>query len=140
MAREEEVLRLDDKRYDAMRLHDVGALAELLHEACIYTHSNAACDDRTAYLRKVSDGTYKYRSIVPSERRVTIVGDTAVIHGRMTARADVEGKLREIDNFAAAVWVVEAGRWRLLAYQPTVIPRTRSDISAPIADRSASSR
>lgn len=134
MKREEEILQLDDKRYHAMRLHDVGGLAELLHEACVYTHSNAVCDDKAAYLRKVGDGTYRYRSIALSERRVTIINDTAVVHGRMTAQADVEGELRDIDNFAAAVWVREAGRWALLVYQPTVIPQPKRAISVPRAD------
>ena len=119
----EEILLLDDRRYDAMRRHDVEALGNLLHDKVIYTHSDAAFDGKEAYLAKVEGGVFHYHFIEPSERSVTIVGSTALVHGRMRADANVNGALRHIDNFALAVWVREEADWKLLAYQPTVLPK-----------------
>jgi ketosteroid isomerase-like protein len=119
----EEILRLDDRRYEAMRRHDVETLAELLHREVTYTHSDAAFDSKETYLAKVKGGIFRYHFIEPSNRSVTVVGDTALVHGRMRADADVNGMLRHIDNFALAVWVRDEGQWTLLAYQPTVLPK-----------------
>lgn len=119
----EEILQFDDRRYDAMRQHDVKVLADLLHDEVTYVHSNALFDRKEAYLRKVSDGTYHYHFIEASERSVSIIGDTALVHGRMRSDAEVGGTLRHIDNFALAVWVRQGSDWKLAAYQPTVIPK-----------------
>lgn len=120
----DEILTLDDLRYDAMRRHDAEALARLLHRDVTYTHSDAAFDSKQTYLTKVENGVFHYHFIEASERSVTLVGDTALVHGRMRADADVNGALRHIDNFALAVWVRDNSEWQLLAYQPTVRPKT----------------
>lgn len=119
----DEILELDNRRYDAMRQHDVETLSELLHDDLTYTHSDAAFDGKESYLAKVEGGVFHYHFIELSERSVTIVDGTALVHGRMKAVADVNGALRHIDNFALAVWVREGGAWKLLAYQPTVLPK-----------------
>jgi hypothetical protein len=54
--------------------------------------------------------------------RVEVVGDTAIVVGRMTADLLVDGVAKTIDNLALAVWARQDGAWRLLAYAPTVLP------------------
>ena len=54
--------------------------------------------------------------------RVAVVGDTAIVAGRMTADLDVDGVPKTIDNLALAVWTRAAGAWQLLAYAPTSLP------------------
>jgi ketosteroid isomerase-like protein len=54
--------------------------------------------------------------------RVEVVGDTAVVVGRMTADLTVGGTPKTIDNLALAVWTRATGDWQLLAYAPTPPP------------------
>jgi hypothetical protein len=54
--------------------------------------------------------------------RVEVLGDTAIVVGRMTADVDVQGVPKTIDNLALAVWTRASGAWRRLAYAPTSLP------------------
>jgi hypothetical protein len=54
--------------------------------------------------------------------RVSVVGDAAIVVGRMTADLDVDGTHKTIDALALAVWTRASGQWQLLAYAPTRLP------------------
>ncbi|NGN44650.1 nuclear transport factor 2 family protein [Mesorhizobium sp. CGMCC 1.15528] len=118
-----EIALLENQRYEAMRRHDVATLTRLVAEEMVYMHSNAESDTKEDYLRKVGDGTYVYHRINVSERSITILADTALVFARMAADITVSGRRKAIDNKGLAVWVKDAGRWKLVAYQPTVIPQ-----------------
>lgn len=63
-----------------------------------------------------------YRRIDHPVDRVEVVGDTAIVVGRMTADVDVHGGPKAIDSLALAVCTRVSGVWRLLAYAPTSLP------------------
>ena len=67
-------------------------------------------------------GYYVYRRIDHPVERVAVVGDTAIVVGRMTADLLVDGTPRTIDNLSLAVWTRASGAWRLLGYAPTSLP------------------
>ena len=50
-----------------------------------------------------------------------MLGDTAIVVGRMTADLSVEGVRKTIDNLSLGVTRTSDG-WRLLAYAPTRLP------------------
>jgi ketosteroid isomerase-like protein len=79
-------------------------------------------DTKAEYLGKVRSGYYVYRRIDHPVERVEVLGDTAIVVGRMTADIDVQGVPKTIDNLALAVWTRASGAWRLLAYAPTSLP------------------
>lgn len=117
-----EVLAAEDRRYRAMLDADLGVLDELCADELSYAHSSGVRDTRDEYLAKVRSGYYVYRRIEHPVERVEVVGDTAMVVGRMTADLEVDGTPKTIDNLALAVWARIAGRWRLLAYAPTPLP------------------
>jgi hypothetical protein len=55
--------------------------------------------------------------------RVDVLGDSAVVVGRMTADLTVAGTAKTIDNLALAVWTRAEGEWQLIAYASTPLPR-----------------
>jgi hypothetical protein len=55
--------------------------------------------------------------------RVDVLGDSAVVVGRMTADLTVDGTAKTIDNLALAVWTRADGEWQLIAYASTPLPR-----------------
>ena len=117
-----DVLEAEERRYRAMVGSDLPALEALCHERLSCAHSSGARDTKAEYLRKVGSGYYVYRRIDHPVERVEVVGDTALVVGRMTADLVVDGTPKTIDNLALAVWVRAGAEWRLLAYAPTRLP------------------
>jgi hypothetical protein len=116
------VLAAEDRRYRAMLDADLATLDELCADELSYAHSSGVRDTKAEYLEKVRAGYYVYLWIDHPHERVEVVGDTAMVVGRMTADLTVAGTAKTIDNLALAVWVRTATGWRLLAYAPTQLP------------------
>ena len=116
------VLAAEDRRYRAMIDADLPALDRLLADQVSYAHSNGVRDTKAEYLQKVRSGYYDYRRIDHPVERLEVVGDTALVLGRMTADLAVDGTSKTIDNLSLAVWARIGGEWRLLAYAPTTLP------------------
>jgi hypothetical protein len=116
------VLAAEDRRYRAMLDADLATLDEVSADELSYAHSSGARDTKGEYLGKVRSRYYVYRQIDHPVERVEVVGDTAIVVGRMTADLDVDGVPKTIDNLALAVWTRASGAWRLLAYAPTSLP------------------
>ena len=116
------VLGAEDRRYQAIQDADTAALDALCADELSYAHSSGARDTKDQYLEKVRSGYFVYRRIDHPVERVAVVGDTALVVGRMTADLDVDGRPKRIDNLALAVWTRATGQWQLLAYAPTSLP------------------
>jgi Domain of unknown function (DUF4440) len=117
-----DVLAAEDRRYRAMLDGDLDALDRLLADEVSYAHSSGVRDTKDEYLAKVRSGYYVYRRIDHPVERVEVVGDTALVVGRMAADLDVDGVPKSIDNLALAVWARRDGSWVLLGYAPTRLP------------------
>ncbi len=118
-----EVLAAEDRRYRAMLDADLAALDALCHDELSYAHSSGVRDTKAEYLGKVASGYYRYHRIDHPVERVEVVGDCAMVVGRMRSDLRVQGTPKTIDNLALAVWARDTGRWRLLAYASTPLPR-----------------
>jgi Domain of unknown function (DUF4440) len=116
------VLDAEERRYRAMLDADLTTLDELCADELSYAHSSGARDTKATYLGKVRSGYYVYRRIDHPVERVEVLGDTAIVVGRMTADIEVQGTPKTIDNLALAVWTRTSDDWQLLAYAPTPLP------------------
>ena len=117
------VLAAEDRRYDALLGPDLPALERLFHERLSYAHSSGVRDTKAEYLAKIENGYYVYSRIDHPVERVDVLGDSAVVVGRMTADLTVDGTAKTIDNLALAVWTRAEGEWQLIAYASTPLPR-----------------
>jgi hypothetical protein len=116
------VLAAEDRRYRAMLDVDLTTLDAVCADDLSYAHSSGVRDTKDEYLGKVRSGYYVYRRIDHPVERVAVVGDSAIVVGRMTADLDVDGTPKTIDNLALAVWTRASGQWQLLGYAPTAPP------------------
>ncbi len=119
---ERAVLDAEDRRYRAMIDADLETMDRLVADEVSSAHSSGVRDTKAEYFEKVRSGYYDYHSIDHPVERVEVVGDTAIVVGRMTADLDVDGTGKTIDSLALAVWTKDGGEWRLLAYAPTRLP------------------
>jgi ketosteroid isomerase-like protein len=115
---------LEARRYAAMRAGDTAALGELLSEGLVYTHSNATSDSKASYLASLESGDLRYLEISHETNKVLPAGTAAVALGRMSARINSHGAERQIASTTLAVWAQEGGKWVLIAYQPTALPKS----------------
>ena len=69
--------------------------------------------------RMVRDGYFDYQWLDHEIYRTIIVGDCAVVVGRMTGDVIVNGSMRHLNSAALIVWARRSYGWRLLAFQPT---------------------
>ena len=121
---QDEIRAQEARRYAAMRDGDLEALDRLLSERLVYAHSNATTDTKASYLDTLRDGSLRYLRVEFETHQVLEAGaDAAVALGTMSARVFRYGGEREIGGMTCAVWNREGGEWRLLAYQPTAIPK-----------------
>jgi hypothetical protein len=116
------VLAAEDRRYEALLGPDLPALERLFHDRLSYAHSSGARDTKAEYLGKIESGYYDYQRIDHPVERVDVLGDSAVVIGRMTADLTVQGTQKTIDNLALAVWTKDSGEWQLVAYASTPLP------------------
>ena len=124
---ENEIRDLEARRYTAMRQGDRAALRELLSDHLIYSHSDATSDTKESYLRTLEDGSLRYLGIRFETETVLPAGaDAAAALGGMSAHIIRHGAKREIAARTLALWVREGDSWRLLAYQPTALPKAEA--------------
>src|SRR4051794_20052553 len=116
------VLAAEERRYQAMIDADLTTLDRLCADELSYAHSSGVRDTKAEYFEKLRSGYYDYHRIDHPVERVEVLGDTAIVVGRMTSDLTVGGTPKTIDNLALAVWSRGSGEWQLLAYAPTTLP------------------
>ena len=79
------VLAAEDLRYRAMVESDLTTMDRLCADELSYAHSSGARDTKAEYFEKVRSGYYDYLRIDHPVERVEVLGDTAIVVGRMTA-------------------------------------------------------
>ena len=117
------ILANEAKRCEALLAADLSALEPLLSERLAFGHANAVTDDKAQLLTKMASGNIVYQTLEVTVTRIIELGETVLLLSRLTAQVTVGGQEKLIDNQTLSVWVNEAGQWRLVAYQPTPIPR-----------------
>jgi ketosteroid isomerase-like protein len=120
----EELIRtLEDKRYEAIVAGDFNAFRAYAHPDLSYAHSNGVVDTLESYLDKCLGGFYTYHHIEHPIESIKVVGDIALVFGEMNGEITAGGVQKTLRNKALAVWEQRDGDWKLIAYQPTPIPK-----------------
>ncbi len=115
-----------EKRFNSVLLKkDAAALDELLADGLVHIGFEGQIVGKTEYLAFFKQDIWQYRKYEPSNETVKIVGDAAVVTGRVD-RTIVINNVETTGGFAFThVWSRAGDRWRLTSSHVTGIPNPR---------------
>ena len=114
---------VDDARVAAMLKPSKATLDTVLSDDLRYAHSNGKVDTKASLTSSLLGGEAKYVSYKYSERSFKFPApDVAVMAGRLEVQAVVDGVSMTTGISYLAVWRLEKGQWKFLAWQSCKIP------------------
>ena len=113
----------DDARVAAMLAPTREKLEAVLSAELRYAHSNGQVDSKDALIASLTDGSATYSKYAYQERTFTFPSPgIALMAGRFNVKAVVKGNAAESTIGYLAVWRLEKGEWKFLAWQSCRIP------------------
>lgn len=106
-----------------MKSGDRGKLEAIFSSGLHYAHSSGDVDTRASFVEKLSSGKTKYLRMDYEKREFSFPAENIAL---MTGRVHIRTASREstMDNVLSflAVWRLENGQWRFLAWQSCRLP------------------
>lgn len=72
-------------------------------------------------MAKCRDGYYQYLNLDVPIDNIQVLGNVAIVHGRMAGEIVAGGTHKTLNNRTLSIWSSLGGEWKFLAYQPTPI-------------------
>jgi ketosteroid isomerase-like protein len=119
---EADVLRADDRRFEAMRRSDWAALDAALADDLTYVHSTARLESKDEHIANLRAGKPHYWGIAPRERRVRVREGVGVVNGVSEMHVERDGKEQRFTVRYLAVYAKAGEHWRMIAWQSTRVP------------------
>jgi ketosteroid isomerase-like protein len=116
---EADVLRADDRRFEAMRKEDWAALDAALADELTYVHSTARLETKAEHIANLRAGKPHYRGIAPRDRRARVRGDVGIVNGVSDMHVERDGKENRFTVRYLAVYAKTGADWRMIAWQST---------------------
>jgi ketosteroid isomerase-like protein len=120
-AAEKQVATLSKQYREAAIKGDTGAMDALLSDDWIGIDPMGDVADKAKNAKDLKDGTVDIESIEPSEVKVRVYGDAAVVTGRSHVKLKYKGE--KIDNHVrvSEFYAKQGGKWRCVSMQVTSI-------------------
>src|SRR5262245_50441280 len=119
---EADVLRADDRRFEAMQKKDWAALYSALADDLTYVHSTARLESKAEHVANLRAGKPYYRGAAPRDRRVRVHGQVGVVNGVSEMHVENAGNEQRFTVRYLAVYAKSGERWRMIAWQSTRQP------------------
>jgi ketosteroid isomerase-like protein len=117
-----DVLRADDRRFEAMRKSDWTALEDSLADDLVYVHSTARVESKGEHVGNLKAGKPHYRGIAPRDRKVRVLGGVGIVNGVSEMHVENAGKEQRFTVRYLAVYAKAGNAWRMIAWQSTRVP------------------
>ena len=117
-----EVLRADDRRFEAMRNSKWPDLEDSLADDLVYVHSPARVESKGEHVGNLKAGKPHYRGIAPRDRKVRVVGGVGIVNGVSEMHVESAGKEQRFTVRYLAVYAKAGATWRMIAWQSTKVP------------------
>jgi ketosteroid isomerase-like protein len=119
---EQAVMQMEEALRVAVSKSDTKAYGRIVGDDYVYTNQDALVRTKAQVMSDYDSGSLKYESLKFDEIKVHAYGDTAVVTGRQTVKAQDNGKDISGQFRYTRVYVKRQGRWQLVATQVTRIP------------------
>ena len=119
---EADVLRADDRRFEAMRKEDWPGLEAVLADDLTYVHSTARLESKAEHVGNLRAGKPHYRGIAPRERKARVHGSVGIVNGVSEMHVENSGKEQRFTVRYLAVYTKSGNDWRMIAWQSTRVP------------------
>ncbi len=119
MSNRQRLLEADAERRQAMISADTGALARLLAEDLVWTHSSGKTESKREVIEALAEGTVAYETLEMTQDRVLSSGEIYVHQGVLSGRAVRDGKTKLLNARFLSVWQETQGQLQLVAWQST---------------------
>jgi len=116
---EKEVLLVQARRFRAMNENDVSALESILSDDLTYTHTTGTTETKAEFLSSLQAQGIAYHSIEPTDVKVRISGNTAVVTGISAMKVSAGEQHFEFSIRFIEVYENNEESWRLVAWQST---------------------
>lgn len=129
MSDQDDLLKLEQRRCDAIAAGDVATLKEVLRDDYVHVYGGGLSSGKDEWIDHIAEVP---RVPDRSDMQVRIYGDTAVLTGKMVNRirptadarpaAEIGGRVpvkEDVQAFVTQVAVREAGAWRFCSFQMT---------------------
>ena len=121
-ATQADVIKADDRRFDAMRKGDWTALDAALADDLTYVHSTARLESKAEHIGNLKAGKPHYRGIAPRERKARVQGNIGIVNGVSEMHVERDGKEQRFTVRYLAVYAKAGDVWRMIAWQSTKVP------------------
>ena len=102
---------------------DEATLKQVLADDLQYTHSNGDTDTKAVYISNLKSGVRKYHKLDHESMDVRIYGNTAVLTANaQIATSQKGGSVNPARLRFIHVWVMQNGRWQMVAHQSLRLP------------------
>ena len=104
----------------AAKKGDEAALKSMIGDGLVYTHSNAKLENKAECIAALVKS--KPNFVMQPNWTVQVYGNSAIVHGHMTAHGMAEGKATETKLDLLMVWVKAGNGWSLVARHTAKLP------------------
>lgn len=115
----EEIQRLEAQRWASIVASDFDTLTSLIDDDLVYIHASGLVENKKAYLTTQSTG--QAISAEPLGQKIRVVGDSAVITGKVRFTIVRNGENVPLDLLATSVWVRRDDSWRFFSWQAMIL-------------------
>ncbi len=105
---------------EAARRGDGATLEKLLSPDLVYVHSSALVENKAECIAALLKGKPDFQ--LPGDVSVKVYGNTALVHGKMTANVVQNGNPAKIQLDLMQVWVKQGNQWQMVGRHTARLP------------------
>jgi ketosteroid isomerase-like protein len=122
MTTAQDILALEERRWQAVTAADWTALEALIHDDLVYTHAHAKVDTKASYLAGLKNSPGRILTVRRSQEQVRLFGDTAYIAGALESDFELDGMVKLARVRFISIWTKTPQGWKFCGWQTTAQP------------------
>src|ERR1019366_1821458 len=122
---EQQIAALAHELDQAFGKADIGWLEKHFADEFTAIHSNAKLVNKAQEIDNVKTGNTKWATVDVHDRKINVIGDTAVVVSLTSSTGTVGGNPYSADFRTTEIWVKHEGNWKMVAFQSTRVPTSQ---------------